>query len=182
MVNIVTMSSQRYLIDVGFGAACAVHPLPLISGHESIGIAPSSMKLEYTRLEKHTDPSQRVWVYSYRASDAADWFEAYSFTELEFFPEDYAVMNLSTMVLPTSYFTQTVLAEKTLLNVDSLEMEGVLILHKDELKKRIHGATEIFEKLKSEEERVKVLDMFFGIVLNEEERKGIRDLASELRG
>jgi arylamine N-acetyltransferase len=182
MINIVTIEDQRYLVDVGFGANVATRPLPLVSGHVCTGIAPQSIRLEYKRLEQHTDPSQRVWVYSHRDNDGAPWVEAYSFLEVEFFPQDYEVMNLSTMTLPQSYFTQTVMCIKILLSKETEDMEGVLILYQNVVKKRIRGVTNVLEELKSEEDRVKALQKWFGIVLNEEEKKGIIGLATELRG
>lgn len=182
MANIVTIEGQRYLVDVGFGAPVPTHPLPLISGHVCTGIAPQSLRLEYRSLLQHTDPEQRVWVYSYRESDHAKWTEAYSFVEIEFFPRDYEVMNLSTMTCPQSFFTQTVVCVKVVLNEESKEIEGLLILVQDEVKKRIKGVTEVMEKLQNEDQRVKALEKWFDIVLDEAERKGIIGLATELRG
>lgn len=182
MVNIVTIEEQKYLVDVGFGVDVPSHPLPLISGHVCTGIAPQLLRLEYKRLLNHTDSSQRAWVYSHRENNDAEWMEAYSFVEIEFFPEDYEVMNLSTMTLPQSFFTQTVVCLKVILNEESKEIEGVLILVHNEIKKRIGGVTDVVEKLESEEHRVKALEKWFCIVLTEAEKKGIIGLASELKG
>ena len=182
MVNIVTIEDQKYLVDVGFGAPVPSHPLPLISGHVCTGIAPQSLRLEYKRLLNHTDPSQRAWVYSYRENDDTEWTEAYSFVEIEFFPDDYEVMNLSTMTLPQSFFTQTVVCVKIILNEESKEIEGVLILMHNEIKKRIRGVTDVVEKLESERDRIKALEKWFCIVLTEAEKKGIIGLATELKG
>jgi arylamine N-acetyltransferase len=181
MVNLVTIGNQRYLVDVGFGLRGPSLPMPLISGYETTGIAPLSLRLEYKNLPKHSDPSQRIWVYSHREYDAAPWIDAYCFTEIEFFPEDYEVMNLSTMVLPQSFFTQTVLCVKPLLNAESGNLVGVLYLHQDEVRRRVGEETCLVEKLKTEEERIKALEKFFGIVMTEEEKRGIRYLATELK-
>jgi arylamine N-acetyltransferase len=181
MVNIVTIGNQRYLVDVGFGADVPSYPLPLIPGHESPGIFPQSYKLTYTRLPQHTDDTQRAWVYSYRMPDEP-WTDGYSFIEVEFFPEDYEVMNLSTMSAPQSFFVQVVLCVKTLLNDDSKDAEGVLIMFKNEVKRRIGGMVEVVETLRSELDRVRALEKWFGIVLTEEERKGIIGLVTELKG
>ncbi|KAI9780034.1 MAG: N-terminal acetyltransferase [Geoglossum umbratile] len=182
MVNLVTIGDQRYLVDVGFGLRGPSLPMPLISGYECTGIAPLGLKLEYKSLPKHTDPSQRVWVFSHREYDTAPWVDAYSFTEIEFFPEDFEVMNLSTMVLPQSFFTQNVLCVKPLLNAESGNFKGVLYLHQDEVRKRVGENVYLVEKLKTEEERRKALEKLFGIVMTEEEKRGIIGLATELRG
>jgi arylamine N-acetyltransferase len=182
MVNIVTIEDQRYLVDVGFGAPVPTHPLPLIPGHLCTGIAPQSLQLEHKSLLHHTDPSQRAWVYSYRENHDTPWTEAYSFVEIEFFPQDYEVMNLSTMTLPQSFFTQTVVCVKIILNEESNEMEGILTLVHNEVKTKIRGVSEVVEKLEREEQRIKALEKWFSIVLTEAEKKGIIGLATELRG
>ncbi len=181
MVNIVTIEEQKFLVDVGFGAPVPIRPLPLVSGHLCTGIVPQSLRLEYKNLPQHTDPSQRVWVYSYRENDHAQWKEAYSFVEIEFFPQDYEVMNLSTMSCPQSFFTQTVLCIKVILNAESMEIDGVLILMHNEVKKKINGVTDVVEKLANEEKRIRALEKWFGIILNEAEKKGIVGLATELK-
>ncbi len=62
------------------------------------------------------------------------------------------------------------------------EVEGWLILFENEVKKKVKGVTTVVEVLKSEEERVKALEKWFGIVLNEEEKRGIVGMVTELRG
>ncbi|KAJ4288744.1 hypothetical protein N0V88_007278 [Collariella sp. IMI 366227] len=116
MVNIVTINNQhsqpqRYLVDTAFGSNTALHPIPLTHNHTFLNLPPSHGRLQYRRLAEHTDPSQRAWVYSIRENDAADWTEMYSFTETEFFPGDFEVMNLRTMTAPQSFFVQSVMWE-----------------------------------------------------------------------
>ncbi|KAH0565856.1 hypothetical protein GP486_000753 [Trichoglossum hirsutum] len=180
MVNIVTIDRQRYLVDVGFGADGPTHPLPLVHRHISRGISTQFLKLEYEKLQQHSDPSQRVWIYSHRASQDTPWTETYSFVEIEFFLTDYEVMNLSTMTSRQSFFTQVVLCVKTLLDGHG-DTEGVLILFQNEVKARIGGEVSVMEKLQSEEQRIKALEKWFGILLTEEEKKGIRGLVTELK-
>jgi arylamine N-acetyltransferase len=181
MVNIITIDQQRYLVDVGFGADGPVRPLPLISGHVCRGIGTQSLKLEYRKLQQHNDPSQCVWIYSYRANDDAPWTEGYSFVEIEFFPADFEVINLSTMSLRQSFFTQVVLCVKMLLDEHG-NTEGVLILFQNEVKTRTGGHTSVLERLESEQQRVRALEDRFGILLTKEQREGIKGLATELRG
>jgi arylamine N-acetyltransferase len=182
MVNLVTIENQRYLVDVGFGDHGPCRPIPLISGHEVIGNDPQSLKLRYTVLPKHTDKSQKLWVYSYRESDDAAWVDAYAFAEIEFFPEDFAVMNLATMTLRQSFFVQSLFCQKLLLDPETAAPAGALILFHDQVKRKRHGETEILEKLQSETQRVDALERWFGVKLTEAEQQGILDLSSELKG
>jgi len=184
MVNIVTIEGQRYLVDVGFGAPCAPHPMPLIPDYICRGIPPQSLRLEYKQLKQHTDASQRAWVYSHRESDDADWFEDYSFLEVEFLPGDYEVMNLSTMTRPQSFFTQVVVCVRIMLDEEAKDIEGRVILLNNEVRTRTRsskGQLTVVEKLENEAQRVKALEKWFGIALSEDEKKGVIGLATELK-
>lgn len=182
MVNLVTIHGQRYLVDVGFGSNGPPNPVPLEHNHEFIGIAPMRGRLQYRNLEEHTDPSQRVWVYSAQENGDAPWKDMYHFVETEFMSGDFEVMNLRTMTTPQSFFVQSVMCMCTILNEESGKPVGLLILHRDYVKRRMGADSEIIEHLESEEQRVKALAKHFGIVLSPEEQGGIRGLASELRG
>ena len=125
MVNLVRIDGRRYLVDAGFGAHGPCRPMPLdreaAGGVVREGAAPQQLRLEYKRLPRHTDPEQRVWVYSYRERAGAPWVEAYCFTELEFFADDFEVMNLDTMTRRESYFVQTVIAQRFVLEAEAAE-------------------------------------------------------------
>ena len=180
-MTIVTIDDTRYLVDVGFGFSSPAHPVPLKDNREFTTIAPARGKLEYRALSIHTDPSQRMWVYSAQRSANAPWEEMYSFPEMEFFPADFQVMNLSTMTSPQSFFVQNVLCLKVLLGEETGKPEGLLFLHRDLVKRQVGGEVEILQTLESEEDRLQALEKWFGIVFSEAEKLGIRGLASELK-
>lgn len=187
MVNIVTIDGMKYLVDVGFGANEPTTPLALVSGHETRGIGTVSFKLLYTSLALHTDKSQRVWVYSHRDTEKdpnAPWTDAYAFSEMEFFPEDYEVMNLSTMTLRSSFFVQSVFCVKMTLDEKTGEANGWLMLtdRPGEVKRKTLNGMEVLESFRSEEGRIAALKRWFDIELTDAEKAGIRDLSTELRG
>ncbi|KAK4119052.1 cysteine proteinase [Parathielavia appendiculata] len=181
MVNLVTIQGQRYLVDVGFGSNGPPHPVPLEDGHEFTGIAPMRGRLQYRKLEEHSEPNQRVWLLSTQENEDAPWMDRYHFVEIEFMPGDFEVMNLRTMTTPQSFFVQSVMCMRTIPDEKKEKSVGLLILHRDYVKRRMGLVSEIIEQLESEEQRVKALERYFGIVLSPEEQKGIRGLASELR-
>ncbi|KAJ4390335.1 hypothetical protein N0V85_007323 [Neurospora sp. IMI 360204] len=190
MVNIVTINNTRYLVDVGFGSNGSVNPVPLVHNHIFPTVSPVRGRLEYKSLSQHTDPTnQRIWVYSTQENSSALWKEMYCFAaDMEFFPADFEVMNLSTMTSPQSFFVQTVMCMWLLLDDDDDDDDkkeqqpiGVLILHKDYVKRRIGDKSEIIEHFESEEQRVKALQKYFGIVLTKKEKEAIRGLPSELK-
>jgi arylamine N-acetyltransferase len=180
MVNIVTIDDQRYLVDVGFGSNGPPRPVPLIHDHEFAGIAPTRGRLQYRNLEEHTDPSQRVWVYSAQESETVPFRDMYNFVTTEFLPGDFEVMNMRTMTAPQSFFVQSVMCMGAILDDEQEHPVGLVILHRDYVKRRLGGKAEIIEKLETEEQRVQALEKYFGIVLSLEEQRGIRGLASEL--
>ncbi len=181
MVNIVSIEGKRYLVDVGYGSNVPPCPIPLEHGVEFDSISPARGKLEYKNISDFTDPHQRVWVFSTQENSQAPWTEQNCFADYEFLPQDFVVMNLSTMTSPTSFFVKTVVATRTILDEEKQRAVGVMILHKNYVKQRLGGKSEILETLETEEQRVKAFDKYFRIVVSAEEQKAIRGLASELK-
>ncbi|KAH6843387.1 arylamine N-acetyltransferase 1 [Chaetomium sp. MPI-CAGE-AT-0009] len=180
MVNIVTIKGQRYLVDVGFGSRGPLHPVLLEHGYEFPGLGQSRGRLDYRRLEEHTDPNQRAWVYSVQENDSRPWITQYHFVETEFTAADFEVMNLRTMTAPQSFFVQNVMCMRTLLDEQNENPIGLFILHRDYVKQQMGAVSEIVQKLESEEDRIGSSERYFAIILSPEEQRGIRGLASEL--
>lgn len=180
MVNIVTLSDgKKYMVDVGFGANGPTRPLPLEAGRIWEGISPQEIRLVYENIPTNTDPGQRLWIYQYRDSSKDEWIPAYCFTELEFLPRDYNVMNFWTSHNPESFFLKQVVIVKMIMEEEKLV--GTLILFSDTVKRKVGGKTETLEICKSEDDRVKAVQRWFGIELGDDERRGIRGLKSELK-
>lgn len=184
MVNLVTVEGTCYLVDVGFGANGPPRPVALCHDNEFDCIAPARGRLQHRKLDEHTDPDQRVWVYSVQENAGAPWKDMYCFVEVEFLPGDFEVMNLSTMTAPQSIFVQNVICVRTVLgrtHEDISEPTGLLILRNNEVKQRMGDRSEIVERLETEEQRVKALEKYFHIVLSPEEQRAIGGLVTELK-
>lgn len=181
MVNIITVGSMKYHVDVGFGGNGPVVPMPLDrSGAVQRHISPAAARLQWRNIPGNTDPDQRLWIYEHRIDENSDFQMTYSFTELEFLPSDYAIMNYFTSTSPRTFFTRVIVGEKKLLGDDG-ELAGNLILGNTDLKWRIRGQKEKEIKFESERDRVKALEEHFGIKVSEVERDGIRGLPSEIK-
>lgn len=182
MVNIVTISGQKYHVDVGFGGPGPTVPMPLDRSTERTHpqIPPATSRLRWTNISGNTDPDQRLWVYENRLDDNSEFQTVYCFTELEFQPCDYQVMSYFTSTSSKTFFTRTVVMAKHLMNEDG-ELTGTLTLNQDVVKWRVKGAKEREIKLESEQERVEALEEHFGIKLSEAERDGIRGMASQIK-
>jgi len=180
-ISLVTIADKKYIVDVGFGTNGPSQPTPLEDGLELTQIAPATGKLEYKSLPFHTDPSQRMWVYSIKPVPPAPWLPMYAFTEVEFFSKDFEVMNLTTMTSPRSFFVQNVMCMRIILDEETKEPVGLLVMHRDYVKKRVGEKEEMLEKLETEPQRVEALKKYFDIALSPEEQASILGLASELR-
>ena len=182
MVNIVTLSSgQRFMLDVGFGSNGPIQPLLMDeSTAHTMHIAPAEARLVRGNIACNTDPGQKLWQYHHRVDPQSEWLVMYCFTELEFLPEDYEIMNFWTSQSPKSWFTYGVVAVKLILV--GVEVVGRLVLGGGDIKRRVRGRTEHLRTCKTEEERVQALEDVFGLKLTDEERRGIRGMITELKG
>ena len=185
MINIVTLlDGRKYMIDVGFGGNGPVRPLLLdssqtLEGGTVQGISPAEMRLVHENIPENEDRNQRLWSYQHRKDPQAEWVSKYCFTELEFLPADYEIMNFWTSQSPKTLFKQQVLAVKMLM--EHGELVGTVMLVDAEVKKRVRGQTEYVMTCRTESERVQALEELFGIRLEGDERRGIRGMFTALR-
>ena len=181
MVNIVTIGVTKYHVDVAFGGNGPIVPMPLdrsevVKEH----IKPAAARLQWRNVPGNTDPNQRLWVFEHRPDQDSDFAMMYCFTELEFIPSDYAVMNYFTSTSKHIFFTRTIVVEKKILD-DAGELAGQLIMSDKDLKWRMHGKNEKQIEFESEKDRLDALEKHFGIHFSEVERVGIQGLPSEIK-
>ncbi|KAF2733433.1 arylamine N-acetyltransferase 1 [Polyplosphaeria fusca] len=183
MVNIVRVGDYKYHVDVGFGSNGPIVPMKLVKdGHVQQNIHPAAARLRWANIPVNTDPDQRLWLYEHRLDEKSDFQTIYCFTELEFLPSDYNLMNYFTSTSPRTFFTQTVVVEKKVLGGDrNDELVGSLTLFNRDLKWRTHGQKEREIHFESEDDRFKALEEHFGIQFGEFERASIRGLTSEVK-
>ncbi|KAL9607385.1 MAG: hypothetical protein Q9167_007703 [Letrouitia subvulpina] len=192
MVNIVTFpqspsDSQKktqYMVDVGFGSQGPSQPLSLQEGTESSDARPLSMHLSYGPLPANEHEDSKLWRYEVKTSEVGKWAPMYCFTDLEFLPQDYEIMNFWTSTSPASWFTHKVVAARMLLdNKNGKEgiMVGTLTMGGLEVKRKVGvGETEVVASFGNERERVDALAKWFGIILSREEKEGIRGTETDL--
>ncbi|KAL2840709.1 hypothetical protein BJX68DRAFT_184115 [Aspergillus pseudodeflectus] len=181
MVLIVTIDQRRYMVDVGFGNNVPTRPLPLEENTVSINIAPSEMRLIKDSLPELVDQTQKFWIYQIRFSSDSVWIPIYAFSEVEFLPQDFAMMNYQTYQLPSSWFTQMLVCVQLILDDAGQGLKGLYILAGKEVKRRVHGETETVDTLESETDRVRALEKWFGMRLVDHEIAGINGLGSAMR-
>lgn len=180
MVNIVTLNDgNKYMLDVGFGGNGPTQPL-LLDAFKSqvLQIEPAEMRLTKQNIAENTDPDQRLWVYQHRINPDVEWLSIYCFTELEFLPQDYQVMNFYTSQSRTSWFTYRIACVKMIMEKGKLV--GTVMLVGGDVKRRIKGHTEHLETCENEQERVKALEKYFDIKLGPDEIGGIKGMVTAL--
>ena len=144
-------------------------------------IAPGESRLVKESLQEFRDKTQKVWVYQTRYNQESDWIPNICFSEVEFLPQDFGVMNFAVSRDPKSWFTQSFVCMKMIMNEEGTEIEGQCIMVGREVKRRVRGQSEILKTLESEEDRVEALAKWFDIHLQEEEVQGIRGLVSMIK-
>ena len=181
MVNIVTLADgKRYLVDVGFGKNVPTRPLLLDDGHEERSIKPATMRPVQEKIPATTNSCDCLWIYQHRIDDMSDWQTMYCFTETEFLPRDYEMMNFWTSQSRKSFFTYKIRCVRPIMDKETAELTGTLILINAELKMRSRGKIEQIKICKTERERAQVLEDVFDIKLAEEEQRGIKGMVTAL--
>jgi arylamine N-acetyltransferase len=168
-------------VDVGFGNNCATAPLPLQDGATATSIAPAKMRLIRDTIPEYTDKSQKLWIYQTKYTAESEWLPMICFSDVEFLPQDFEVMNFAVSQKRTSWFTKSFVCMRMLLDEDGQEVIGQLIMAEKELKRRVHGQTEILQVFNSEKDRVEALAKYFDMHLRNSEAQGIRGLTSEIK-
>lgn len=184
MLNLVTIGDSRYIVDVGFGSNYVpTTPLRLI--HDTAGIpniSPASIRLIYKNISDSLNTYQKIWVFQHRINDTAEFKDMYCFTDTEFRPRDFEMMNFWTSKSPKVIFTQKVICNKLILGEEEREkgIVGTLTLM-GELKRRVGAKSVVLKEFNSEGERIKALSEEFGITLSEIEKEAIKGTANEIR-
>lgn len=86
----------------------------------------------------------------------------------------------TTRDLRGSFFNHKVICVRNVM--DGQDFVGTVVLTDGKVRKRERGENETLKVCKSEVERWEALEQYFGIVLGEQERMGIKGMVTELKG
>lgn len=182
MANIVTIGSQRYVVDVGFGSNGPTLPIPLQDGFTCRTIGDSSGGTEILIQRRnipgttHQTADQLLWIYNVRFDETKNWIPCYCFPELEFLPNDFEEMNFTVSHSPDSWFTHKIVCMRFIVDLASERVLGDLTLFGTLVRERKYGKTSVLQEIKSEADRVEALKKYFGINLSSSEIDGIKGL------
>ena len=128
-------------------------------------------------MPKQTRPEQKVWIYQYRNGVEKSWNSFYAFAELEFFQEDFEVINRFTSwdaVQKKSFILVKFIRNGETDGLPLLEGEveqkgeGVFVVGKimmvnDEIKLNMGGRTRVIDSYTTDEGRFAALKKWFSI-------------------
>lgn len=139
------------------------------------------MRLIRDSLVEFIDKEQKVWIYQTRYNPTSVWVSNICFSDVEFLPQDFAMINFSVSQKRTSWFGQVFVCMRMIMDQSEEQIIGQYVMSGKEVKKRVRGQTEILQILHNEEGRVKALAKYFNMSLRQSEIQGIQGLTSELR-
>lgn len=157
-------------------------PLPLIPDASAFSILPRKARLLHSLIPEHTAsyPQHLMWRLEVRDCEGCQWIPTYAFSEIEFLPVDFEMINWYMTTSPRSFLKHKILVGRMILDVQGDEIVGDITLFERTLRKRIHGEVKFEVECKSEKERVQLLHEHFGIKLRDVEREGIIGVASQI--
>ncbi|KAF2151603.1 cysteine proteinase [Myriangium duriaei CBS 260.36] len=167
------------------------------------------IRLLYGPFPDSTDPNtNNVWTYQYRNSATQEWNSFYAFGEHEAFENDFIAPNYWVSTSNDSFQRHKLLIVKFILSgkggrimadpdnartiVESKGnafeegsgghglIAGKIMLVQGVVKRNLGGKTTVVQECKTEDERVKALDQWFGITLTQDQIEGIRGYETEL--
>ena len=157
-------------------------PLPLITDTSAVSVAPRTARLLHSSIPEHTasHPLNRMWRLEVRNRPGYQWIPTYAFSEIEFLSVDFEMKHWYTTTNPRSFLKHKILVGQMILDTQKEEIIGDIKLFERTLRKRVHGKAVFEVECKSEKERVELLQMRFGIKLDDDEQQGIMGTVSQL--
>ncbi|KAI6709319.1 hypothetical protein JHW43_008133 [Diplocarpon mali] len=164
---------------------CPTTPIGLMDGNElPWGATGDMFRLLFTAIPEFEDPDQRCWVLQHKNHGKEAWGDVYCFTETEFLPQHIAVMNFKTGDVRGSFFNHVTSCGRNIM--DEGRVVGTVNLAGAKCNRRVWNGeewrSEVVRVCEGEVDRWEVLESVFGILLGDEERKGIKGFGSDSRG
>lgn len=180
MVNLVTIGEQKYLVDVGFGSNGPHQPVPLQQEFDFYNVGDQSGRLIFGPISQQAGKGQPLWQYEIRNGKGETWTPAYCFSETEFIPEDFTIINYYMSTSRESWFAFHVVCVLMLLDEAGEKLVGDLTLFNNTLKRRLGATSEVLETFTSDDERMNALAKFFNITFSKAARESVRHTSAEI--
>lgn len=185
MIHIVSIGPKRYMVDVGNGPTNPTAPIALDDSSASpvANISPQTRRLRRSVIPdttRKTMADQALWCYEvqHQPAQQSPWIPVHCFSELEFLPSDFQIINFYSSQYPQSIFRRNLNISKHLLR--NGEFFGVVTCDGKQLKRREHGIKTLNIEFKTEEERTTALQEHMGIVLLPAEKAAIENYPTQI--
>jgi arylamine N-acetyltransferase len=180
IVNIVRLpSGKEYHLDAAFGGDGPLSPLPLVSGQVTQNLGLQEVRLIYDNMPKQMRREQKMWIYQYRNGADRPWNSFYAFAELEWFQDDFEVVNRFTSwdaVQKGSYVVVKFVRSGETEGLPLIEGEGEganeevcvvgkIMMVNNLIKLNMGGRTRVIDSYEDDEGRFKALKKWFSISL-----------------
>ncbi|KAJ5278295.1 hypothetical protein N7524_004448 [Penicillium chrysogenum] len=181
LVNIVQLpSGKQYHVDAAFGGDGPTSPLQLTSGYTVKNLGTQEIRLVYGNMPKQSRPEQKLWIYQYRNGPEKEWNSFYCFSELEFFQDDFEVMNRFTSweafqkgnVWVVKFIrggdtNGLPMKDGEFVNEieDGVSIVGKIMFVNNVVKLNMGGKTRVIDSFQNEEDRLRGLKKWFSIVI-----------------
>ena len=191
LVNLISLADgTKWALDVGFGGDGPTAPMQLAHDYPKTNLGSQEVRLwhDWIPAQLHRTEGTKLWIYQYRNGPEHVWNSFYAFSEEEAIEADFQNLNWYTGSHPESFQTFTCIIVKFLRRAKSdvrdsdQEIYGKRMLVNGVVKENLGGRTTVVEDCMTEEQRLHALEKWFGIMLTEEEKAGIRGWVTELRG
>lgn len=139
------------------------------------------MRLIRESIPEFTDGNQRVWIYQVRHKPDSEWLHTICFSETEFLPQDFEVLNFYISKNPASWFCHSFVCSLLLWDESKHEIQGQCTMVGNVVKRRIRGQSETVETFHTEDDRVRALAKWFGLHFRTDEVDAIRGLPSQIK-
>lgn len=178
--TIVTIQTQKYVVDTNFGQFGAPFPVPLVHDEAVVDVWHQSRRMIRASIPGWTDPEQKWWRMQIRERDNDAWLDVCCFMEAEWLPVDFHIMISGLDSLGAGWFKSRVICFRIILE-ENLPV-GYLMIWQDELRRVYKGGDiEILQKFYGENDRLTALEDEFGITFSDEEQKQIIGTVTELK-
>ncbi|PYH75900.1 cysteine proteinase [Aspergillus uvarum CBS 121591] len=170
-VNIATLADHtQYLVDVGYGGDGPILPVPLLVTTPEVRLP--NLGIQELRLLYDTVPGLSC------QQGQKSCRPCYAFSDLEFHPRDFEVMNFYISQSPASFLTTRVLVIQFLQREG--QIYGKVVLNQDKVKVITGDKSVLVQTCATEAERVTVLRGRFDIILAGDEQEAIYGRTSAL--
>ncbi|GFF60494.1 predicted protein [Aspergillus udagawae] len=180
-VNVVRLpSGDTFLVDAAFGGDGPTAPFRLVSGAVMKNLGTQEVRLMKDNIPQQRCKEPKYWIYQYRNGHEMEWMSHYCFLEVEWFHQDFEVINRFTswetlgrgQVLAVRFIRKGEQGEAAsypsedpdiLQDADRLCVIGKVMLVDKTLKLNMGGRTRVIEAFGTEQERLQALQRWFSI-------------------